>query len=264
MASQFKEGRGKRLLQMCGNDNNKENNNMNRTDDLVPTTSSIKPGIDVSDDTGTINDDLEQTLNSEYFSEDDDDSVKDPNYSSSSSSSTSSGSSRSSSRSSTVQHVIPPTSINDPEVLGDQNLRQSSPQYEEKNEVSESDQNIDLPIQQSVQENKDEEGVQDIQPPSQSVQESNEEITQNIRLPSQSAQENIDEEAAQNLTEMEDNSNVKKGRKRLARVDEWLSVKAKKLRNTVNLDLIIRNAIYGMKEKLTEAQTKSDLAYLIL
>lgn len=31
---------------------------------------------------------------------------------------------------------------------------------------------------------------------------------------------------------MEDNSNVKKGRKRLARVDEWLSVKAKKLRNT--------------------------------
>ncbi|KAL3275066.1 hypothetical protein HHI36_019838 [Cryptolaemus montrouzieri] len=97
-------------------------------------------------------------------------------------------------------------------------------------------------IQKTAQETKEEEGDQNIELPSQSAQENkDEEEDQNIDVLEKSAQVNEYEGAARNirLFEMESNSNVRKDKKRLARVAEWLSVKAKTSCNIVNLDLII-------------------------
>ncbi|CAG5016528.1 unnamed protein product [Parnassius apollo] len=65
-----------------------------------------------------------------------------------------------------------------------------------------------------------------------SAETNNEEIQEAVQNENESI--NQDEIVDQNISmnEIEENSNVKKSRKRVARVEEWLSNKAKKLRNT--------------------------------
>ncbi|CAK1589667.1 unnamed protein product [Parnassius mnemosyne] len=215
MADKFKESRAKKLLQLINNQNieNKENYDNNSKENPV-----ITPIIENSGNNEIINEnysseclvenatfegwnDTEPVAHCSYnppenkpthansanesFSEDDDDSVKDPNYKSRSSSTSSSfsigssSSSSSSSRSPSVSSKKTPVSTDRPLVSYGKNQIEPPP------------------IQQCAQTNEDE------------VAENNTSLIVEQRK-----------------------ENIKKGKKRIARVDDWLANKAKKLRNT--------------------------------